>query len=187
MPTENERKIVITSVCESQISELSKRHYLIHQGYLIVSRGTSLRLRKTQSGKVASNDLSFQCYGDIRHNLTFKSAVNGGSRVVEIEKKIDNRDFNDLWPQCLNKLIKHRFLVKNNDEIWEIDFFKDHYDKTYFALAEIELPEGKKEPKSVPDFIKSNLLYKVPLTDSRFSSKLLADIRYATTLLKEFI
>jgi len=101
--------------------------------------------------------------------------------VVEIEKKISERDFNDLWVQCLNRLEKTRYLVTadSSGDIWEVDFFRDYNNSIYFALAELEMPEGQLEPNFIPDFIQKNLIYEVDLTDSRFSSKLLADVRYA--------
>ena len=53
------------------------------------------------------------------------------------------------------------------------------------AVAEIEMPEGQLEPNSLPDIVKNNLIFKVPLNDSRFSNKLLASERYVVELLKE--
>ncbi len=47
------------------------------------------------------------------------------------------------------------------------------------------MPEGQLAPGVIPDFIKDNLIYEVDLTDNRFSSKLLADVRYATNIYKE--
>jgi len=150
---------------EKKFQKLAENKVLILQGYLFSSKGTSLRLRKMKN----------------KHYLTLKSSVNG--RVVEIENQIDERDFNDLWTQCMNKLEKIRYIVPDKQgQIWEIDFFKDHNEYNYFALAEFEMEEGQLRPKNIPDFIKEDLLYEVELTDCRFSSKLLADIRYATKL-----
>jgi hypothetical protein len=53
------------------------------------------------------------------------------------------------------------------------------------AIAEVELPEDQYEPHDTPDVVKENLLYVVPLTDTRFSNKLLGDARYASQLLTE--
>jgi CYTH domain-containing protein len=148
---------------------------------LVASRGVSLRIRKSQQGKVSGGvftETSSPCY-----TTTFK--CNGGSRVVEIEKKIDERDFTDLWPLCLNKLEKYRYVLKDQElNTWEIDFFKDHHNDTYFAMAELEMPEGQISPNIIPEFISNNLIYEVPLTDCRFSSKLLGDVRYAINLHK---
>lgn len=170
MPTENEKKYVLKLECEEEIHEIAEGVLRIRQGYLMASKGTSLRIRKSHSSPYH------------KFFLTFKSASN--SRVIEIEKKIDERDFNDLWLQTLNKLEKNRcFVHDSEDNIWEVDFFIDHNNETYFALAEFEMPEGQKEPEFIPDFIQRNLIYEVDLTDSRFSSKLLADVRYAKNIL----
>jgi len=167
MPTENEKKYVLALNTEEKFQKLAFSENLILQGYLFSSKGTSLRLRKMKN----------------KHYLTLKSNVNG--RVVEIENQIDERDFNDLWTQCMNKLEKVRYVVSDKqDQIWEIDFFKDHNGVNYFALAEFEMPEGQEAPVFLPRFIRENLLFEVPLTDCRFASKLLADIRYASDLYK---
>ncbi len=167
MPTENEKKFVLRLDTEDYFRKNALREAMIQQGYLFSSKGTSLRCRKAKN----------------KHYLTLKSNVNG--RVVEIENQIDERDFNDLWTQCMNKLEKIRyFLSDSSKDVWEVDFFKDHKGKNYFCLAEFEMPEGQLAPDHLPKFIKDNLLFEVPLTDCRFASKLLADIRYATDLYK---
>lgn len=167
MPTENEKKYVLDLNTEEKFEKLAESKNPILQGYLFSSKGTSLRLRKMKN----------------KHYLTLKSTVNG--RVVEIENQIDERDFNDLWTQCMNKLEKIRYIVSDkHGQQWEIDFFKDHNGVNYFALAEFEMPEGQLAPLFVPRFIKENLLFEVPLTDCRFASKLLADIRYASDIYK---
>lgn len=167
MPTENEVKFVLKLEKEDKFRKLAENKAHIMQGYLFSSKGTSLRCRKMKN----------------KHYLTLKSTVNG--RVVEIENQIDERDFNDLWTQCMNKLEKIRYFLHDaHNQIWEIDFFKDHTGANYFCLAELEMPEGQEKPRYVPVFIKENLLFDVPLTDCRFASKLLADIRYASDLYK---
>lgn len=172
IPSENERKFALKLFTEEQFKKIAHQKVIISQGYLFASKGISIRCRKVENRKIS-------------YYLTLKSGVNG--RVVEIENAIDERDFKDLWGQCMNKLEKIRYLIKDNaDQIWEIDFFKDHYQKNYFCLAEIEMPEGQDRPKLIPYFIKENLLYEVPLTDCRFSSKLLADPRHAANIYTEF-
>jgi CYTH domain-containing protein len=170
IPTENELKFILNLASESSIKRMAEAKLLISQGYLLAGRGISLRFRKVKN------------YKKISFYMTFKTTVNGGGRTVEIEKKIGKRDFNDIWPFCLNKLDKIRYLIHNSDELWEIDYFKDYTNKTYFAMAEIEMPESKAYPNSLPNFIKNNLLFEVPLSDSRFSSKLLGNPSYATNI-----
>ena len=46
MPTENERKYIIDSKIESVIMEKSSSAYDISQGYLIATRGITVRIRK---------------------------------------------------------------------------------------------------------------------------------------------
>lgn len=173
MPTENERKYLIDPKCEDAVEDLSFQKYEICQGYLIATRGITVRVRK-----------SVPCYGKSEsYYFTLKANTNG--RVIEIESKLDKRDFNDLWNIALNKLQKIRYEIKHDKAVWEVDFFKDYKNETYIAVAEIEMPEGQIEPKSLPKIIEQNLLHKVALTDNRFSNKLLGDARYAAELVQE--
>jgi len=147
----------------------------ISQGYLIATRGITVRVRKSVRRRGGKSDYYF----------TLK--VNTAGRVIEIEKNLDERDFNDLWDISLNKLQKIRYIIKHGKENWELDFFKDYRSETYMAIAEVELPEDQLEPHSLPEIVKKHLIYKVPLTDSRFSNKLLGDARYALELLQEIL
>lgn len=172
MPTENEVKFVLHLECEDQITKMAEQTFRIHQGYLMTGKGTSLRIRK-QADRLNRK---------ITYTMTFKSTAATG-RVIEIEKRLDERDYNDMWPQCFNKVEKIRCVVYDkNHEMWEIDFFKDHNQQTYFAMAEFEMPEGKLQPDNIPPFIGNNLLHEVALTDCRYASKLLGDVRYALDL-----
>lgn len=172
MPTENECKFILHMECEEQIGKLAEEKWRLHQGWLMAGKGYSLRCRK-QTDRLNKKTT---------YILNYKCTVASG-RTVEIEKRMDERDFNDLWPQCLNKIEKVRCVVYDKyHEKWEIDFFKDHNQQTYFAMAEFEMPEGKLAPDTLPPFIRNNLLHEVPLTDCRFASKLLGDVRYALNL-----
>lgn len=82
----------------------------------------------------------------------------------------------------MNRLEKTRYKLPDG---WCVDFFLDHDDATYFAMAECEMPEGQLEPKWTPEIITKALIFAVPSTDQRFSSKLVSDVRYAKTLFKE--
>lgn len=170
MPTENELKYVLKLGCEDEFKNLvTKKKDIKHilQGYLVASKGMSLRIRKAISNKTVCT-------------LTYKQKV--ANRVVEIEKKIDYRDFSDLWHMALNKIEKIRYVIPIRDYLWEIDFFKDHHHKTYFAQAEVEMVEGLEKPDSIPCFINDNLVYSVPRSDGRFASKRLSHVKYAKDL-----
>jgi CYTH domain-containing protein len=172
MPTENERKFLLKAECEPVVNEISSEQYLISQGYLIATRGITVRIRK--SVKKSNNS----------ENYYFTLKVNAGGRCIEVEKNIDQRDFNDLWTLALNQLEKIRYIIRHGKNTWELDFFKDYRNQTYMAVAEVELPEDQIEPDTVPDIVKKNLIFKVPLTDNRFSNKLLSNAKYAADLMK---
>ncbi len=175
MPTENERKYVMNLDCENDVKVRANSRFLIHQGYLVASKGISLRVRS--SLRLGENS-------EERYYMTFKHTVKG--RVIEIEQRIDKRDFSDLWEVAMNKLVKVRYKTKDaRKHTWEIDFFRDHHDHTYFVMAEHEMPEGQIEPAVMPSEVADNLVFTVPLTDTRFSSKLLADVRYAKSMYQD--
>lgn len=167
MPTENERKYVLRLDCEPVIRKVALGKQTIRQGYLIAARGTTVRVRSIDNGKTS-----------YWHTLK----CNNGRRVIEIENKLDKRDFEDLWELSMNRLEKTRYKMPDG---WCIDFFLDHDDVVYFAMAECEMPEGQAEPKWIPDAIAKSLIFTVPAIDPRFSSKLVSDVRYAKNLFKE--
>ncbi len=170
MPTENELKYVIALDTEAKFAEIARPLH-IWQGYPSAVRGMTVRVRRVKDG---DKDV---------YVFTYKN--NNGKRVIEIEQEIDQRDYTDLWDQSLVRMEKVRYKYAAPYKGWEVDFFKDHGDETYFAMAECEMPEGQKEPDKVPKLIRNNLLFAVPASDERFSSKLIADPRYAKKLLEE--
>lgn len=174
MPTEHEYKFVLDLklaevITEEELRKRSCNIQTIKQGYLSYSKGTTLRIRSS------TNEL-----GKEKWFLTFKQKI--GDRVIEIEKKLDARDGNDLWTVCVGKLKKERYVfVDKKNYVWELDMFR-YGSHLYFIQLEIELSEGAARPKSIPDFLKKHLLYEVPLTDDRFSNKRLSDVEYASNL-----
>lgn len=174
MPTENERKFILKIKSESEISSYAKEKRLINQAYLAFSKGISVRLRET-----------IYSHSEPRLEICFKQNVK--NRVIEIEKKIDKRDFSDLWETSVNRLEKIRYIVEDKKKIWEVDYFKEHHQQTYFAMAEYEMPENQLTPEFIPDIIKEYLLYEVPMFDDRFSSKRIADVKYSKELYSELI
>ena len=170
MPTENELKFLLNLEVEPQFEGIAKPLH-IWQGYPSAVRGMTVRVRRVWDG--------------LNNTFMFTYKNNTGSRVIEIEQEIDERDYTDLWNQSLVRFEKIRYKYAAPYKGWEVDFFKDHGDHTYFAMAECEMPEGQKEPDKIPKLVKNNLLFAVPASDERFSSKLLADPRYAIKLLEE--
>lgn len=164
MPVENERKFVLKlDTSEKDFAKLASRIDEIEQIYLVFGEGRSVRIRKTSCGTCRT------------YEMTFKQDVDG--KTVEIETKIDKKDYDLLSKGALLKLCKTRYKIKN----WDVDFFKDG--SIYFVQAEIEMPENQENPDAVPDFIKNNLVYTVKKDDRRFSSKKLGDVKYARRLM----
>lgn len=140
----------------------------------------------TTSSKIATRVRKLVNKSNNSENYVFTLKVSTNGRCVEIEKNIDKRDFDDLWAIALNKLEKIRYVISHEKMNWEIDFFKNCNGETYLAVAEIELPEnGTNEPESLLNLVKENLLFEVPLNDTRFSNKLLGDASYVVKVLEE--
>lgn len=172
MPTEHEYKYVISmdfanNYPEDQLRVMCDEDQFIRQGYLAFSKGMTTRIRYLKTEKKS------------QWFLTFKQKV--GERVIEIEKKISDRDGSDLWDICVGRLNKERFVFKDGEIKWEVDFFRKG-GLLYFILAEVELSEGMPPPEKAPDFLAPFIIYNVPLTDDRFSNKRLGDAEYAHRL-----
>jgi len=177
IPTELEYKYAISldiakKYDNEQLSLMSVNVQYIKQGYLAFSKGMTLRVRHSI------------CLKNKQWYLTYKQKIS--NRVVEIEKKIDDRDGKDLWSACVGRLTKNRYVVNYHKHTWEIDFFyRDNH--LYFVQAEVELKEGSNKPQEIPKFLREFLLYEVPLTDDRFSNKRLSDVEFASRLYKSLV
>lgn len=171
MPVENEKKFVLHLLprLEKFFSKMAEEILVISQAYLLRSKGLTVRIRKQKDRR-----------DKVKYYFTTKQKVEG--KIIEIEKRIEATDFDDLAKVADGWVHKIRYVVKS----WEIDFFKKGKE-TYFIMAEIEMPHGMDEPKVVPEFVAEHLLFKVPRNDCRFSSKKLSDVDYATSLLKDVL
>lgn len=113
---------------------------------------------------------------------------NADGTATEVEMLLEEADFNVYWKNTEHALNKLRYIYYHDiwsiRYKWEIDVFKDSNDESYFWMAEIELPEGDLDPIEIPPIVRDHLIYKVPLTDGRFSSIKLSDIGYAKELLR---
>lgn len=181
MPTENERKYVLSFDCEREVCQKARKIYEIKQGYLDSRSSMTTRIRRQRN---IENDAC-----KAKHYYTHKQKVNG--RLIEIETKIDERDFNDLWTTTINKLTKIRYnLLFEHDCVeynWEIDFFKKETEfgnPYYIVVAEHEMEEGRSSPDWMPPMISRYLVHEVSPWDDRFSSRRLADENYAKQILK---
>ena len=169
MPIENERKFVLEDDgrLEQQLAQVpGVTRSFLRQAYLDIS---GLRIRAIEAG------------GTKRHVFTYKREVDG--QVVEIETDISAADFDRLWSQRRETLQKVRYSWPDGRFQWDVDFFKTDDDHTYFAQAEVEMPEHDKEPPPLPPRLAGHLLATAPAGDPRFSSKRLADPAHAEGLL----
>lgn len=168
MPIENERKFVLRlNVSEGIFHDAADSVEDIEQVYLISGKKQSLRCRKVT--KVRGKDI------ELVYNMTFKQEVD--KKVVEVETDIDARDYRLLKKASTSVLQKTRYRIGE----WEVDFFKSD-GKTYFVMAEIEMPENQKKPDSIPTLINENLVHVVKRGDKRYTSKKLCDVKHAQRL-----
>lgn len=171
MPIENERKFVLDddgSLEDRLAREPGVTRTLLRQAYLDAS---GLRIRAIESADA------------IQYIFSYKRPVDG--QMVEIETALAPIDFERLWTLRRETLRKVRYSWKDRPFHWDVDFFKAAGDRTYFALAEVEMPEKDTVPPSVPARLKPHLVGLVTLGDPRFTSKRLADQAQAERLMAE--
>jgi CYTH domain-containing protein len=171
MPIENERKFVLKDDAELE-ALLSKgagvTRSFLRQAYL---DAPGLRIRSIEGD------------GATRHVFTYKRLIDG--QVVEIETAISAVDFERLWSQRRETLQKARYSWPDGPFHWDVDFFKTAEGRTYFAQAEVEMPEEQAEPPPLPQSLAGHLLATAPAGDQRFTSKRLADQAHAEKLLAD--
>jgi CYTH domain-containing protein len=171
MPIENERKFVLEddAALERRLAASPgvARSYL-RQAYLDSS---GLRIRTIESG------------GRTRHIFSYKRSVD--DQMVEIETEIAPVDFDRLWKIRQETLQKARYSWRDGRFHWDVDFFKTDDGRTYFALAEVEMPEEDTVPPAPPAILAQHVLLLAPRNDARFTSKRLSDRGHAERLLAE--
>ena len=170
MPIENERKYVLddlSGALEARLAETPgvTRTYL-RQAYL---EAPGLRIRAIEAADRT------------RHIFGYKRTVE--DQVVEIETEISKLDFERLWTLRRETLQKARYSWPNGHFRWDVDFFKSNDGKTYFAMAEVEMPEADTTPPLPPAILAPHVLLLAPRSDPAFTSKRLADRRHAERLL----
>jgi CYTH domain-containing protein len=172
MPIENERKFVLLDDDGRLEAQLAKEpgvvRSVLRQAYLDAS---GVRIRAIQKADV------------VRHVFTYKRPVD--SQTVEIETDIAAADFERLWKLRRETLSKTRYSWDEGRFHWDVDFFKTDEGQTYFALAEVEMPETETVLPPVPPRLTQRVLGLAPLGDPRFTSKRLADRAHAEHLLAD--
>ena len=171
MPIENERKFVLDDGGDLE-AILAKTNGVarsfLRQAYL---ESAGVRIRSVEAD------------GKTDYVFTFKRLVDG--QVVEIETGLSAIDFQRLWTQRKETLQKVRYSWSAGPFHWDVDFFKRDDGSTYFAMAEVEMPEEDTEPPPLPAPLATHLLGMAPAGDQRFTSKRIADQAHATALLAD--
>lgn len=173
MPIENERKFVLKNDCElekrlAQAPGVARK--LLIQAYL---DAPGLRIRTIETD------------GQLSHVFTYKRTVDG--QVVEIETELEADDFRRLWKLRRESLQKVRYSWPDGRFHWDVDFFKTETGRTYFAQAEVEMPEHETAPPPLPACLSPFVLGAAPVGDPRFSSKCLANQTHAEQLMREIV
>ena len=83
------------------------------------------------------------------------------------------------------RLQKARYSWPDGRFHWDVDFFKTDDGRTYFALAEVEMPETDTVPPPPPAILAPHVLLLAPRNDPRFTSKRLSDRGHAERLLAD--
>ncbi len=114
------------------------------------------------------------------------SASSGRSRPDGRDRnRIDAVDFKRLWTLRRETLSKTRYSWADGRFHWDTDFFKTSDGRTYFALAEVEMPEHERQPPECRRALPVICWARCTLGDPRFTSKRLADQSHAEALLAE--
>lgn len=143
---------------------------VIDQGYL--DENTRLRRFLHEDGTV-----------EFVHSVKYKI---GPGRQVEIETPIAPNDFVMLWPRCGTTLRKVRYAAADGEIHWDVDFLKDSAGRTYFVMAEAEMPTTMDRPDYLPDAIAAHLLHDAG-RQKGFSSRRMADQSYAASVMKSLL
>ena len=128
-------------------------------------------------------DLDKPAEAAMRRAIAAGSFKGGAGQVVEIETEIAAADFERLWTQRRESLQKARYSWPDGRFHWDVDFFKTDDGRTYFAMAEVEMPENDTTPPPLAARLAPHFLAEAPHRDPRFTSKRLSDPVFAEALL----
>ncbi len=172
MPIENEYKFCLHDP-EEQLEKtlLASDHFRagIKQGY--IRKGS--RIREWHDPQSDA----------LRYIYTYKHRVEDD--VIEVETDISKEDFNKLWSVRERDVEKIRFKFIIDGLTWDVDFLKNQ-GKTYFVIAEVELPEKERNIPEPPAIIKDYVLGGTERHDKTLSNKRLSNVEYALRVTTAF-
>lgn len=167
MPTENERKYVLSDPAAVRALWAPEDWSEVRQGYM---PGDGRIRRQTRDG-VATD--------------TFTCKIAAAGRLIEIETALaDPRDFDDLWPLTDRRIHKLRRSETDRHGLhWDIDLLLGAAGACYFAMAECEMPEAMDAPPEVLPALAPFIAYAVPRErQGEFLNSRPADPGYAASL-----
>lgn len=147
---EIERKFLLKNVPKIKYDSILE----IKQFYL---KGEKSRLRVVEQ----NGDGKLIYWKNIKNRLSDLSSE-------ETDEIIDYAQFRELHKDSNGFIYKIRYLIKEEDVIWEIDDFIN----VKLVIAEVEIPSEKYELK-IPEFISNNLIMEVSKI-KEFSNRKLA-------------
>lgn len=117
--------------------------------------------------------------------FTYKRWIAATRELLEIEVALSVEDFALLWPLCVERIRKTRYVKKVGAAEWVVDFLMQDDDRVYFVLAEVEMPRHQVRPDELPAEIGAHVLHLAEAGDSRFTNRKLSNVDYAAALYRE--
>ena len=85
--------------------------------------------------------------GKPEYVFTYKQPLSAGRGIMEIETNIPKSDFELLWSDTSQRIVKTRHDIPFGSHVWELDCLKTPEGDTYLILAECEV--GPNEPSPI--------------------------------------
>lgn len=128
---------------------------IVVQGYLVSADGYSVRVRRTRSGET-----------ELPAFLTAKGPYDPQGGRDKFETEISIPMAAALMLKCRWKVVKSRFQIVVDEQIWTVDRF--HLANEGLVLAELELAPGQR-PGTLPPWCSSEVTRDLRYTNDRLA------------------
>ena len=133
MPKETERKFMVRNEVWHKV--IKPDPVLIHQGYLLITEETTIRVRYTET----------------KGAMAIKGRHQGASRD-EYEYEIPIEEAKEIFKNhCQKTLSKKRFKIPAGSMIWEVDEYLNRL--SGLIIAEVELTSENQSIGTIPEWI----------------------------------
>ena len=151
MPVEIERKFLVRNDIWNEA--IKNESELIHQGYLMDSEGSTIRVRYTET----------------KGTITIKGKQIGITRD-EYEYEIPLVDAIEIFQKhCQKTLVKRRYKINNNEYLWDVDVYSGKLDG--LIIAEIELKNENDRIDALPIWIGEEVTNDIQFSNAFLASK----------------